>query len=137
VVEQVVVDTNVAAYLVLQTQPFYLEVAEFWQEVKFASAPVHWQAEIAQTIWMAARAGLLHAATAADRLSFAGDLPISAQPLSPLWPGALQRAIRCGVAVYDTLFVELAARRGCPLVTYDQQLLREFPDIACRPAALL
>lgn len=136
-VEQVVVDTNVAAYLVLQTESFYPEAARFWAEVKFAAAPAHWQAEIAQVIWMAARAGVVHAITAADRLSFAGDLPIAAQSLIPLWPGALQRSLHHGVAVYDTLFVELAAQRGCPLVTYDKQLLRVFPDIACPPAALL
>ena len=41
-----------------------------------------------------------------------------------------------GVAVYDTLFVELAARTGCPLLTFDNVLLKPSPDIAIRPRDL-
>jgi predicted nucleic acid-binding protein len=40
------------------------------------------------------------------------------------------------VAVYDTLFVELAARERLPLATFDAALLKAFPDIAVRPAAI-
>lgn len=41
------------------------------------------------------------------------------------------------VAVYNTLFVELAARRRLPLVTFDDRVLRVFPDLACRPGRLV
>jgi predicted nucleic acid-binding protein len=51
-----------------------------------------------------------------------------------LWHGALLRSLETGVAVYDTLFVELAEREGAPLVTFDQRLLKNWPAIACRPA---
>ena len=37
------------------------------------------------------------------------------------------------VAVYDALFVELAVREACPLVTFDRAVLRAFPDVAVRP----
>jgi len=40
------------------------------------------------------------------------------------------------VAAYDTLFVELAARSGCPLATFDAAVLRAFPEIARRPRDL-
>ena len=53
-----------------------------------------------------------------------------------LCQGALLRSIESGVAVYDTLFVELAARSGCPLATFDAAVLRAFPDIARRPRDL-
>jgi predicted nucleic acid-binding protein len=40
------------------------------------------------------------------------------------------------VSVYDTLFVELAARARCPLLTFDKAVLRAFPDVARRPRDL-
>ena len=40
------------------------------------------------------------------------------------------------IAVYDTLFVELAARAACPLVTFDKAVIRAFPNIAIRPRDL-
>jgi predicted nucleic acid-binding protein len=39
------------------------------------------------------------------------------------------------VAVYDTLFVELAVREHLPLATFDAALLKAFPNIAVRPGA--
>jgi predicted nucleic acid-binding protein len=38
--------------------------------------------------------------------------------------------------VYDTLFVELAARERLPLATYDRRLLAAYPEIARRPGDL-
>jgi predicted nucleic acid-binding protein len=46
------------------------------------------------------------------------------------------RAVSSGVSVYDTLFVELASRSGCPLVTFDKAVLSAFPEIARRPRDL-
>jgi hypothetical protein len=43
-----------------------------------------------------------------------------------LWHGALLRSVETGVAVYDTLFVELAEREGAPLVTFDQRPVEEL-----------
>jgi predicted nucleic acid-binding protein len=50
--------------------------------------------------------------------------------------GALLRSVASGICVYDTLFVELAARFECPLVTFDKAMLKTFPDIAVRPRDL-
>lgn len=47
------------------------------------------------------------------------------------------RAVQTDVAVYDTLFVELAERERVALITDDKQLLQTWPEIACRPAAVL
>ncbi|MGH9417699.1 MAG: type II toxin-antitoxin system VapC family toxin [Terriglobales bacterium] len=132
-----VVDTNVAVYLILHTQPFHEEVSQFWASLRTAAAPAHWQAEFAQVVWMAARAGILRGEEAAARLELAAQLPVASEPLVPLWRGAMRRSIETGVAVYDTLFVELASQRGCPLATFDGELLRKFPAIARRPAALM
>jgi len=53
-----------------------------------------------------------------------------------LWHGALARALSSGVAVYDTLFVELAEREGIPLATFDERVLKAYPKIAKRPRDL-
>lgn len=43
------------------------------------------------------------------------------------------RATAANHPAYDTVFVELAVRLRKPLVTFDQGLLRRFPDRAIRP----
>jgi predicted nucleic acid-binding protein len=57
-------------------------------------------------------------------------------PNRMLWQAALVRAHQSKIAVYDTLFVELAIREQLPLATFDAALLKAFPDVAARPAAL-
>jgi len=54
-----------------------------------------------------------------------------------LWRGALARALACGVAVYDTLFVELADRERISMATFDRRVLEAYPAIAKRPRDLL
>jgi hypothetical protein len=39
-----------------------------------------------------------------------------------LWQAALARSTATDVAVYDTLFVEVASRRRLPLVTFDAKI---------------
>jgi predicted nucleic acid-binding protein len=56
--------------------------------------------------------------------------------IATLCQGALLRSIASGIAAYDTLFIELAARTGCPLLTFDRALIKAFPDIAIRPRDL-
>jgi predicted nucleic acid-binding protein len=85
---------------------------------------------------MAIRAGVLPANEGPVRLGLARRLGIESVATSTLCQGALLRAITTGVPVYDTLFVELAARTGCPLVTFDNAVLRAFPEIARRPRDL-
>ena len=54
-----VVDTNVVAYYLLGTEPFVEEVRQFWRTVEEACAPAHWEAELANAVWMAVRTGVL------------------------------------------------------------------------------
>jgi predicted nucleic acid-binding protein len=54
-------------------------------------------------------------------------------PVRTLWQGALLRSIESDVAVYDTLFIELAHRERLSLATFDRKLIRAFPAIARRP----
>jgi predicted nucleic acid-binding protein len=131
-----IVDTNVVAYYLLGTEPFVDEVRQFWRAVDETWAPVHWEAELANTIWMAVRTGALPRDEGHQKLDMASRLGIQAVPIRSLWQPALTRALDSGLAVYDTLFVELAAQRDLKLATFDAELLKKFPEIAKRPRSL-
>lgn len=131
-----VVDTNVVAYYLFGTPEFSQEAVRFWRTVQTPTAPALWEAELANVAWMATRAGVMDRTEALRKLSFARRLGIRSVSSRTLWQGALTRAIRSNVAVYDTLFVELAARRRIPFATFDRALLEAFPEIAYRPGTL-
>jgi len=131
-----VVDTNVLAYFLLGTRPFVEEASRFWHVLDGALAPALWEAELANVIWMAVRADIIQAEDGRKRLSLAAKMGIQSIPSRTLWHGALERAVQSGVAVYDTLFVELAKRENLPLATFDTKVLAAFPDIAVRPKVL-
>jgi len=131
-----VVDTNVVAYFLLGTEEFVSEASRFWRRVKEPIAPTVWEAELANVVWMAVRAKVLAPEEAPKRLTLAAGLGIDSVSSKSLWHGALARALGSGVAVYDTLFVELAFREQLLLATFDAKILKSFPDIARRPGAL-
>jgi len=132
-----VVDTNVIAYLLLGTDPFVDEARSFMASIDDAWAPALWEAELANTIWMAVRHKVLTIVDAAKRLTLADGLGIHSVSNRALWQGALVRAHDSKVAVYDTLFVELAVREQIPLATFDGGVLKAFPSVAVRPGRLL
>jgi predicted nucleic acid-binding protein len=131
-----VVDTNVVAYLLLGTQGFVEEARACFDTVSNPVAPAHWEAELTNVLWMAVRSGVLPAEEGPVRLSLARRLGIESVATATLCQGALLRSVASGVAVYDTLFVELAARLRCPLLTFDKAVIKVFPDIAVRPRDL-
>jgi predicted nucleic acid-binding protein len=131
-----VVDTNVVAYFVLGTDRFADEARRFIAALDEAWAPALWEAELANALWMATRHNVLTIDEAANRLTLADGLGIHVVPNRTLWQAALVRAHQSRVAVYDTLFVELAVRERLPLVTFDAALLKTFPDVAVRPAVV-
>jgi len=131
-----VVDTNVVAYLLLGTERFVDEARLCLTIVTMPLAPAHWEAELANVIWMAVRSGALATDEGPLRLSLARRLGIETVATATLSQGALLKSLASGVAVYDTLFVELAQRTRCPLVTFDKAMQKAFPDIAIRPSQL-
>jgi predicted nucleic acid-binding protein len=133
---KVVVDTNVVAYFLLGTAKFVMEAREFWNHADELVAPAVWEAEIGNVIWMAARAKVITAPDANAKLALAARLGIYSVNNRTLWHGALVRSLSSGIAVYDTLFVELAEREGVPMATFDEKLLAAFPKIAKRPRDL-
>jgi predicted nucleic acid-binding protein len=132
-----VVDTNVVAYYLLGTKPFADEARRFWRAAAEVWAPNHWEAELANVIWMAVRTGALPRDEGHRKLDMASRLGIQVAPIGSLWQAALSRALDSGVAVYDTLFVELASQHKSQLATFDSELLKKFPAIAKRPRSFL
>ena len=132
-----VVDTNVVAYLLLGTERFVDEARGFMAALDEASAPALWEAELVNALWMAVRHNVLSLDEAAARLTLADGLGIHSVPNRALWQSALVRAHEAKVAVYDTLFVELAVREQVPLATFDSGVLKAFPSIAARPGRLV
>jgi predicted nucleic acid-binding protein len=128
-----IVDTNVVAYYLLGTEPFVDEVRRFWQIVEEAVAPAHWEAELGNAVWMAVRMGVLPADEGHRKLDLAARLGIQSISSRSIWQPALTRALGSGLAVYETLFVELAVQRNLPLATFDSGILKKFPEIAHRP----
>ncbi len=131
-----VVDTNVVAYYLLGTAPFAREAQHFWKAVERPLAPAHWQAELANVVWMAVRAGVLSAEEGHRRLDFASRLRIESVAIGSFWQAALTLSLQSEVSAYDTLFVALAQRRRLRLVTFDKQLLKLFPTVAQHPGAI-
>ena len=131
-----VVDTNVVAYYLLGTQPFLEEAQQYWRAVREAWAPIHWEVELANTIWMAVRAGVLQRNEGHLKLDIAAQLGVRTVPIRALWQPALATSLVSGISVYDTLFVELAAQQKLKLATFDEGLLKKFPAIAVRPRTL-
>lgn len=132
-----VIDTNLVAYLLLGTEAFVDEARACLEHVDAPLAPAHWEAELTNVVWMAVRTGVLAAAEGPVRLGWARQLGIESIPTGTLCQGALLRAIASGVAAHDTLFVELATRSGCPLLTFDTAVLKAFPDTARHPREFL
>jgi predicted nucleic acid-binding protein len=130
---KVIVDTNVVAYVVLGAGPSVDEARDLLAAVDEPWAPAIWQAELTNALWMATRHNVITVSEAAKRLTLADGLGIHSVADRTLWQGALVRSHRSGVAVYDTLFVELAAREGVPLATFDSVVLKAFPTVATRP----
>lgn len=128
-----VVDTNVLAYHLLGTPRFAAESESLLRGADEILAPALWEAELANVVWMAARAGVISTQEAPARLALAARLDVRSVAVRTLWHGALLRSLQSGVAVYDTLFVELADREGLALATFDRKLTRAFPKIARRP----
>jgi predicted nucleic acid-binding protein len=131
-----VIDTNVVAYLILGTEKFADEARDFMERVTVPLAPAHWESELANVIWMSTRRGVLPRAEAPKRLMLARQLGIESVSTATLCQGALLRALASDVAVYDTLFVELAVQAECRLATFDKTVLKTFPETAVRPGQL-
>lgn len=109
---------------VLTDQPAKTNVLEHLEQQILA--PSHQLAEVVSAIARLKRSGALKPSAAKAALSEAADLT---QTLVPLDEDLLQRALALDgrLRVLDALYVAVAERFGCPLVTTDGRLARADP----------
>ena len=87
-------------------------------------------AEFGNVLWKRQRRGEITAATAGTVLVDFKRFPITTAPLAPIIEPALDIAVRLGRSVYDCLYLALAERAACRMVTAD----RRFRDAVAESA---
>jgi predicted nucleic acid-binding protein len=89
--------------------------------------------ELAHSLTRAERQGRIPVGTATVLLADAMTTPPAIHPSAPLLSRACAIASQARIGVYDCLYVALAEREGCELVTADDKLFRnlqaQFPFI--------
>ncbi len=89
-----------------------------------AVVPGLWYLEVANVLLQAERRGRIGRADVARRLMLISDLPIATDQETPrrAWRETLSLARAENLTAYDAAYLELAERRGLPLMTRDNDL---------------
>ncbi len=62
---------------------------------------------------------------------------VAGREYTPSTPDILRLATNNRITAYDLEFVSVAVRLGVPLVTFDKEVLAQFPGVAVHPADFL
>jgi predicted nucleic acid-binding protein len=89
-----------------------------------AIVPELWPLEVSNVLLQAHRRGRISAGDMALRLELMAGLPLAIDPETAgrAWREILVTARETGLSVYDAAYLELAVRRGLPLLTKDGEL---------------
>ena len=99
---------------------------EFIREMHELIAPDTFLAEVAHALTKAERRKVIAAGEASLLLGDILTTRPQLQSFIPLLPRAVDLATQARIGVYDCLYVALAEREQCPLVTADQRLINTF-----------
>jgi predicted nucleic acid-binding protein len=119
-VKQLVVDASVALKWVLRESDS--EIARSIVGKTRLLAPDLLWAELGSALWRRQRAGDLSAVDARELLLTLRRFPVETYPLFPLLPLALEIAVAIGHSVYDCIYLALADRQDCRVLTADRRL---------------
>lgn len=91
-----------------------------------AVVPVHWRLEVGNGLIIGERRGRIRVQQVDVVWRQLGELPIGidAETNARAWNDAAALARQHGLTLYDAAYLELAARRGLPLATFDGPLAR-------------
>lgn len=117
-----VLDASSAANIVLRTD-LAPALIEKLRQSHLVIAPALFHSEIANTLWKYVRVGDMDKETAFIRYGEAIDLVDTFEADQQLIAEALSTAIRYNHPVYDMLYVILARRHGCTILTVDKKLV--------------
>ena len=92
-------------------------------------APDIFPIEIAHNIAKSERKGILPFGTGRQRLASVLKTAPALHGYLPLLPRAFSIATVAGIGVYDCLYVALAEREGCELLTSDHRLINSLGSI--------
>ena len=127
----IVVDTNVIAYLYLNSERSAQSEALLLKDADWA-APLLWRSEFQNVLALYLHKNLLALEDAvqimdeAIRLMRSGEYTVAPSQV-------LRLAAQSACSAYDCEFVALARDLRVPLVTVDRQILAQFPDVAVLP----
>jgi len=100
--------------------------ADYQRAVHDLIAPSHFPAEVASALTKSERQGVISAGQALPLLDdVLNDLPVL-QAYEPLLRRATDISSRTRAGLYDCLYVALAERENCDLVTADDKLVRNL-----------
>ena len=77
--------------------------------------------ECANVLWKEARFRVMPQTQAVQLTTDLAALPLKVSPVSDLLTRALQLALEYGLAVYDSVYIAMAERLNCPLITVDRK----------------
>jgi predicted nucleic acid-binding protein len=124
----IVVDTNVVAYLYLESEFTARAELQLRLDPDWAAPPL-WRSEFRNILAGAVRRrtlafdDALRITAEAESLLAGGEYPVST-------PEVLELVRQSDCSAYDCEFAALALQLGIPLVTMDAKLLKAFPRVA-------
>ena len=140
---KLVLDSSVAIKWVLREKDTPKAVRlrnEFRQGLHDLLSPDVFPVEVAHALTRAERRGVIRPPAAIKRLNNILSFPPTFHSYLPLLPTAIRLSSQTRIGVYDCLYVALAEREGCELITADVRLLNTlkptFPfiiDLATLP----
>lgn len=127
----IVVDTNIIAYMVFKT-PHSDNVAGFHKAESEWNVPVLWRSEFLNVVSLYYRKKILTYQDAIQAIDFAEQLVNHHEHhVSSIMILETIAASTC--SSYDCEFVALAKDLSVKMITYDKQIIKDFPDIALKP----
>ena len=127
----IVVDTNVAIYLLLPGEHTEAARATLQRDASWA-APLLWRSEFRNVLHRYVRQRHLQLAEAIA-LQLAAEELFAGREYAVNSSQVLEAASASGCTAYDCEFVTLARALAVQLVTSDQQLLTAYPKLAVAP----
>lgn len=98
-------------------------ILDAWKQKQLTCHAPDWMvAEVGNILWKWQRRTELTALFASDCLDDVDALPLVWADARSLLPAALKLAMLHGRTVYDSIYLALAIRLGCPFVTADDRL---------------
>jgi predicted nucleic acid-binding protein len=123
----IVADTNLVAAFVVKTDASPLAFAVLAKDNTWIAPPI-WESELRNALIGLVRAGKVGLKTANAAFTLAAR---NVETISVSTPAVLRLAESYGLSAYDAEFAALAEWLDCPIVSFDQDLLK--PGLAVHP----